>query len=272
MPADIRELANDILQRPIRVQVAVLSSPVEAIEQSVYFVEKRDKPAMLEALLNGNAVGRALVFTRTKHGADRVARGLTRSGIRAEAIHGNKSQNARQRAMSEFKSNSPPVLVATDLAARGLDIDEVSHVINYDMPNVPETYVHRIGRTGRAGASGLAVSFCDSQERPLLQDIERLIRKPIPVCHTPRLPAPARVSDARPSRAQRATAVKPQLSARQAWYESAPTGGGTAVVELDPTPVLYPSTSRGGSPRPVGIGYRSRGRSTRRRGLVRKGR
>jgi ATP-dependent RNA helicase RhlE len=191
MPADIRDLASAILHRPVYVQVAAESMAADTVGQSVYFVEKGLKPAMLAYFLSRNAVTRALVFTRTKHGADKVARHLVRSGIRAEAIHGNKSQNARVRAMSQFKSGSPPVLVATDIAARGLDIDEISHVINYDMPNVPETYVHRIGRTGRAGASGLAVSFCDSSERILLKDIERLIRRAIPVSpDRPKLAAP----------------------------------------------------------------------------------
>ncbi|HOW71835.1 MAG TPA: DEAD/DEAH box helicase [Phycisphaerae bacterium] len=181
MPEDIRTLANAILRQPIHVEVAVSSLAAETVEQAVYFVDKRSKPAMLESYLNGNAVTRALVFTRTKHGADRVARHLARAGIRAEAIHGNKSQGARTRVINQFKSQAPPVLVATDIAARGLDIDEVSHVINYDVPNVPETYVHRIGRTGRAGATGLAVSFCDHEEMAYLRDIERLIRRSIPV-------------------------------------------------------------------------------------------
>ncbi|MBP7934111.1 MAG: DEAD/DEAH box helicase [Phycisphaerae bacterium] len=181
MPEDIRTLANAILRQPIHVEVAVSSPAAETVEQAVYFVDKRSKPAMLESYLNANAITRALVFTRTKHGADRVARHLTRAGIRAEAIHGNKSQGARTRVINQFKSQAPPVLVATDIAARGLDIDAVSHVINYDVPNVPETYVHRIGRTGRAGAMGLAVSFCDHEEMAYLRDIERLIRRPIPV-------------------------------------------------------------------------------------------
>lgn len=191
MPADIRELANAILQKPVHVQVAATSQAAETIEQSVYFVERRSKPAMLKHFLSSGAVTRALVFTRTKRGADVVVRHLSRAGIRAEAIHGNKSQNARTRTMSMFKSNSLAVLVATDIAARGLDIDEISHVINYDVPNIPETYVHRIGRTGRAGASGLAVSFCDSQEVPFLRDIERLICRAIPVsADRPVLPEP----------------------------------------------------------------------------------
>ena len=207
MPEDIRKLANAILRQPVHVQVATATPAAETVEQAVYFVEKRSKPAMLEHFLNGNAVTRALVFTRTKHGADRVAHHLSRAGIRAEAIHGNKSQGARMRVISQFKSQEPPVLVATDIAARGLDIDEVSHVINYDMPNVPETYVHRIGRTGRAGASGLAISFCDNEEVPFLKDIERLIRKPIPVSpDRPNLPKPEPRPAVREQRHQRPAA------------------------------------------------------------------
>lgn len=181
MPEEIRQLADTILHKPVSVAVTPVASTVDTVEQSVYLVDKPFKPAMLSHYLNNNAVERVLVFARTKHGADRLARHLERGGIRAEAIHGNKSQNARNRAMALFKSGSPPVLVATDIAARGLDIDNVSHVVNYDMPNVPEVYVHRIGRTARAGASGVAVSFCDVEERSLLRDVERLIRKSIPV-------------------------------------------------------------------------------------------
>ena len=181
MPPEIRALADTILRSPVRVQVAKLSSVVDTVDHSVIFADKAQKPSLLVHYLRSSGFDRVLVFSRTKHGADRIARGLVRCGIRAAAIHGNKSQNARTRAMSEFKSAQPPVLVATDIAARGLDIDEISHVVNYDLPNVPETYVHRIGRTGRAGESGTAISFCDSEERDYLRDIERLIRKPVRV-------------------------------------------------------------------------------------------
>jgi ATP-dependent RNA helicase RhlE len=181
MPLDIRNLAAAILSHPVSVQVAAASAAADNVEHSVYFVEKRQKPSLLTHLLNSTPISRALIFTRTKHGADRVARHLHRAGIRADAIHGEKSQSARQRVLENFRSNKTSVLVATDIAARGLDIDEISHVINYDLPNVPETYVHRIGRTARAGASGIAVSFCDQDERPHLKAIERLIRLPISV-------------------------------------------------------------------------------------------
>ena len=182
MPAEIRQLANTILRNPVTVQVTPVSSTVQTIEQAVYFVEKRNKPALLTHFLGTSLTGRVLVFTRTKHGADKVVRHLEKRGIPAAAIHGNKNQAARNRALAAFKSDEPPVLVATDIAARGLDIDAVSHVVNYDVPNVPETYVHRIGRTGRAGASGAAVSFCDpNEERDYLREIERLTRRRIAV-------------------------------------------------------------------------------------------
>jgi ATP-dependent RNA helicase RhlE len=181
MPREIADLAHTILKNPTKVEVTPVASTAEKIDQSVYFVEKRNKPVLLAHLLNNNAITRALVFTRTKHGADRVVRQLEKFGIRAEAIHGNKSQNARQRALANFKSGKTTVLIASDIAARGIDIDEITHVVNFDLPNEPETYVHRIGRTARAGASGMAVSFCDSEERSYLQSIQRLIRKEIPV-------------------------------------------------------------------------------------------
>jgi ATP-dependent RNA helicase RhlE len=181
MPREIADLAHTILKHPVKVEVTPVSSTVDKIEQSVYFVEKKNKPVLLAHLLDNNAITRALVFTRTKHGADRVVRQLDRYGIRAEAIHGNKSQNARQRALGNFKSGKTMVLIASDIAARGLDVDEISHIVNFDLPNEPETYVHRIGRTARAGASGVAVSFCDSEERSYLNAIQRLIKKEIPI-------------------------------------------------------------------------------------------
>jgi len=181
MPAEIRQLAGSLLRNPAQVQASPVASTVKLVDQSVYFVEKADKPALLHRFVRGNSVAKALVFTRTKHGADKVARKLTQGGISAEAIHGNKSQNARRRTMNNFSAGRILVLVASDLAARGLDIDGISHVINYDMPNVPEIYVHRIGRTARAGASGIAISFCDREERKHLRAIEQLTRLAIRV-------------------------------------------------------------------------------------------
>lgn len=184
MPQDIQELANNILIDPVKVEVTPQATTVEKIDQSVYFVEKNDKRALLENLLSDKAIKRVLVFTRTKHGANKVVKQLEDARISAEAIHGNKSQTARERALANFKSGATRVLVATDIAARGIDVEEITHVINYDMPNEPETYVHRIGRTARAGASGVAYSFCDSDERPFLIDVERLIRLHIPRVET----------------------------------------------------------------------------------------
>ncbi len=177
MSADVADLCKDILRDPLRVEVTPVASTAERIDQRVFFVEAAQKRALLSSLLRDGAIGRALVFTRTKHGANRVADQLARGGIRADAIHGNKSQSARQRAIGDFRDGKLRVLVATDIAARGIDIDGITHVINFELPNVPETYVHRIGRTARAGAAGIAISFCDREERPYLRDIERLTRQ-----------------------------------------------------------------------------------------------
>ncbi len=176
MPAPIRELAHQILNRPVSVEVTPVSSAAETVEQFAFHVEKNDKPALLASVLDNTAYSRALVFTRTKYGADKVVRHLTRGGVEAAAIHGNKSQNARTRALAGFKSGKIPVLVATDIAARGLDVDDISHVINYDLTNEPETYVHRIGRTGRAGATGTALSFVSRDDHGTLRAIERLTK------------------------------------------------------------------------------------------------
>ena len=181
MPPEIETLANSMLTHPEKVEVTPASSTVDTISQSVYFIEKKEKKDLLTHLLKNPAIESVLIFTRTKHGADKLARILNKSGIRAEAIHGNKSQNARQRALTGFKSHDLRVLIATDIAARGIDVDQLSHVINYELPNVPETYVHRIGRTGRAGHNGIALSFCESEEMPYLKDIQKLIGKNIPV-------------------------------------------------------------------------------------------
>ncbi len=181
MPTEIEKLSATLLHNPAKVEVTPVSSTVEKIEQAVYYVEKDQKKHLLIHLLKDKAIQTALVFTRTKHGADKVVKELSRVGISAEAIHGNKSQNARQRALSNFKAGTTRILVATDIAARGIDVDQLSHVFNFELPNIPETYVHRIGRTGRAGASGMAVSFCDSEERPYLNDIQKLIKITLPV-------------------------------------------------------------------------------------------
>lgn len=251
MPREIRRLADDYLHDPARVEVAPVASTAELVEQSVYHVDRRNKPALLVHVLRSMAPGaRSLVFTRTKHGADRVVKQLHRDGVRSAAIHGNKRQNVRQRTLEAFRSGETPVLVATDIAARGIDIDDIALVINFDLPEVPETYVHRIGRTGRAGAAGLAVAFCDHDERPLLRDIERLTARTIPVStdqpaypDRPPAPPPAR-SHARPSAKQGA---RPNQGAR-------PKQGGVQGRPHAPRPHDHP---RSGHPsRPAGPSFR----------------
>lgn len=179
MPDAIRQIANEWLTNPVAVQTTPVASPVEIIDQSVYFVDKKSKVRLLQQWLAKTPNTRTLVFARTKHGADKIVKSLLQSKIFAAAIHGNKSQSQRERALEQFKSQRPPVLVATDIAARGLDIDDVSHVVNYDLPMTPETYVHRIGRTGRAGATGAAVTFCSVEEVGQLRSIEKLTRRRI---------------------------------------------------------------------------------------------
>jgi ATP-dependent RNA helicase RhlE len=181
MPTDIRTLADNILTNPVYVAVTPVASTVEVIDQSIYFVEKADKPLLLQHLLRDRSMERVLIFTRTKHGANKVAQQLARVSIDAGVIHGGRSQSARQQALNAFKAGTSRILVATDIAARGIDVDNITHVINYDLPNEPESYVHRIGRTGRAGASGIALSFCDVEERAYLIDIERLTQQHIRV-------------------------------------------------------------------------------------------
>jgi ATP-dependent RNA helicase RhlE len=186
MPSDVERLAGGILKTPQRVEVTPQATTVERIEQRVLFVDSADKRALLADVLKDPAIARALVFTRTKHGANRVAEQLDKIGVAADAIHGNKSQSARQRALDDFRRGKVRVLVATDIAARGIDIDGITHVINYELPNVPESYVHRIGRTARAGADGIALSFCDASERAFLKDIEKLTRQRLAVVETHR--------------------------------------------------------------------------------------
>jgi ATP-dependent RNA helicase RhlE len=181
MPKEIASLAGDILTNPAQVQVTPVATTAERVGQSVYLVDTKSKRDLLVELLRAKDFSRVIVFTRTKRGADKVATHLLDSGIPAAAIHGNKSQGARQRALSEFKDGRTGVLVATDIAARGIDVDHVSHVVNFELPDVAESYVHRIGRTARAGAEGLAISFCDNEERHLLRQIERLTRQTLPV-------------------------------------------------------------------------------------------
>lgn len=207
MPKEITQLVDSLLHDPVKIAVDPVSSPVEVIDQSVYQVDKGNKSKLLVGLLEEKKIPSALVFTRTKHGANRVAQDLTRAGITAAAIHGNKSQTARQAALAGFKDGSIRVLVATDIAARGLDIEALGCVFNYNLPEVPETYVHRIGRTGRAGKDGIAISFCDFGEKPLLRDIEKLIGKQVPVVEDH--PFPMQVFEA-PKKDARGRIVNPE--------------------------------------------------------------
>ena len=214
MPAEIAHLAAEMLRDPVRVEVTPTGTAVERVDQSVFHVAAPDKRALLSTLLRDPEMRRVIVFTRTKHGANRVAEQLARSGVQAAAIHGNKSQSARQAALDDFRNGRSRVLVATDIAARGIDVDAVTHIVNYELPNVPETYVHRIGRTARAGAGGAALSFCDATERPFLRDIERLIRCRIAVAGQAGAPE-------QPEAAQAAAQVAAQVAGRRVVGEQA---------------------------------------------------
>ena len=210
MPSDIERLSREILVDPVRVDVAPVSSTAERIDQSVYMIEPSEKRRVLEKVLRDPAMDRAIVFTRTKHGANRLVKELERGEIVAEAIHGNKSQGARQRALDNFRAGRLKVLIATDIAARGIDVDGISHVVNYDLPNIPESYVHRIGRTARAGRDGIAISLCSREERGYLRDIERLTRTPIRRLETPEPSA----EDLRPRAARPESEARPAEDAR----------------------------------------------------------
>ena len=205
MPTDIVKLSATILKNPIKVEVTPEVTTAEKVEQQMYMVNYADKRSLLLHILRNQEIISALVFTRTKHGADKVVQFLQKNGHQAQAIHGNKSQNARQKALSDFKGGKIRVLVATDIAARGIDVDDLSHVINYEIPNIPETYIHRIGRTGRAGQSGIALSFCDNTEIMFLRDIQRLISQNIPVVSD----HPYAMTDFTPEKAPAKTARKP---------------------------------------------------------------
>jgi ATP-dependent RNA helicase RhlE len=190
MPPDVAKLVTEVLVEPARIDIAPKTVTADRIEQAVHFVAAKDKRALLAQLLSDRAMSRVIVFTRTKHGANKVAQHLEKSGHAAEVIHGNKSQNARVRALEQFKSGRSRILVATDIAARGIDVDEVSHVINFELPEVAENYVHRIGRTARAGNAGIAISFCDSSEKDSLRSIERLIKRSLRVVGQAPRPSP----------------------------------------------------------------------------------
>jgi len=238
MPADIVKLSQTILNNPSKVEVTPESTTAEKVEQQMYMVNFADKRSLLLHLLRNQEIVSALVFTRTKHGADKVVQHLQKNGHNAMAIHGNKSQNARQKALSDFKAGKIRVLVATDIAARGIDVDDLSHVINFEIPNIPETYVHRIGRTGRAGQSGIALSFCDNTEITFLRDIQRLISQTIPVVEDHPYPltdftpmkAPAKVARKPIRREHNGQAVRETSGNR----ESRPTNHPSAQTEQKP--------------------------------------
>jgi ATP-dependent RNA helicase RhlE len=245
MPESIRALAGSLLHDPVEVAVTPVASTAETVEQAIYFVEKADKRTLLSWVLEREDIDRAIVFTRTKHGANRVAEYLEKRGVASAAIHGNKSQNARERALEGFKQGRIRALIATDIAARGIDIDELSFVINFDLPNVPEAYVHRIGRTGRAGASGRALSFCESEERPYLVDIERLIQKHVPVVvehpYPSHLGVP-RPTDLAPRHHQRGAAPRPS--------NQRPQGGQRPSAGGHERPAHHANRPGQGGPRP----------------------
>jgi ATP-dependent RNA helicase RhlE len=232
MPSDITALAAKFLRNPVRVEVTPPAATADRIEQSVYFVPKARKRDLLVKLLSDPQFERTLVFTRTKHGADRVVKELRKADIEAHAIHGNKSQNARERALDQFRDGTANVLVATDIAARGIDVPEITHVINFDLPNIPESYVHRIGRTARAGRDGIAISFCDEEEREFLRDIEKLIRKRVPVAGNEIAErARANATHAQPPKAAPAArTVAPAAASSNPWQERSGFG---ADIEVD---------------------------------------
>jgi ATP-dependent RNA helicase RhlE len=222
MPPEIVKLADSILHNPAKVEVTPVSSTADTIQQYLYYVDKGNKNSLLLHLLKNEAMKSVLVFTRTKYGADKVVKMLHKNNITAEAIHGNKAQNARQRALTNFKSRTTRVLVATDIAARGIDVDELEYVINYEIPNIAETYVHRIGRTGRAGANGIAFSFCDHEEKPYIKDIEKLIAKAIPLATENPFPlensAPTHQAEKHSSQPPKAIKKAPHPTQKKKWF------------------------------------------------------
>ncbi|MBC8555496.1 MAG: DEAD/DEAH box helicase [Candidatus Brocadiales bacterium] len=232
MPPDIVKLSRKILGNPEKVSVHPEQTTAEKVEQSVYFVSKKDKPKLLLHLLKTEPVDSVLIFSRTKHGANKIVKILGKADINADAIHSNKSQGARQRALGNFKSGHTKVLIATDIAARGIDIDDLSHVINYDLPNISETYIHRIGRTGRAGASGIALSFCDTEERAYLHDIQKLIDQQITVITEHPFIDDGVVETLKSS-------PKPKKSQQQRWSEKPRRGSGSSTGQKQRRPYSH---------------------------------
>lgn len=265
MPSEISQLVKTLLVNPVKVEITPVSSTVDRIEQSVYLLENGNKQKQLTRLLQDQSIVSALVFTRTKRGADRVTRDLAKANITAQAIHGNKSQNDRQNALRNFKSGVTRVLVATDIAARGIDIDELSHVINFNLPNIPETYVHRIGRTGRAGLSGTAISLCEAEEIPYLKDIQKVIGKIIPEVkeHPYPMPASARAlledrtgkSAAKPA-AKAKPKANPPRKPKSEWF----TQGNQPKTGAAGKDGSRSGTARGNTKGPAAASQRSNGR------------
>ena len=259
MPTEISNLVKTLLVNPVKIEITPVSSTVDRIEQSIYLLENGNKQNQLNRLLQDPSIVSALVFTRTKRGADRVTRDLTRINITAQAIHGNKSQNDRQNALRNFKSGATRVLVATDIAARGIDIDELSHVINFNLPNIPETYVHRIGRTGRAGMSGIAISLCEAEEIPYLKDIQKLIGKTIPEVKDHAYPMSksnlALLAD-RPAKAPAKQAPKPKTNParkpKSEWFTQGKQGGGNGSAANGRSGNGSAGNANAGSSRPAG--------------------
>ncbi len=200
VPPEIKKLANGLLTNPVSVQVAAVSAPAEAVKQSIYFVEKQDKKDLLKLVLEKENINHALVFMRTKHGANKLVKDLVKFGVSAEAIHGNKSQSARQKALEGFKNRTIKLLIATDIASRGIDVDKLTHVINYELPEVAETYIHRIGRTGRAGEGGTAISFCATEEKTYWKDILKLLGNVVIIETTPKFNNVRTLADTEPER------------------------------------------------------------------------
>jgi ATP-dependent RNA helicase RhlE len=249
MPKEVAPLAADLLRDPARVAVAPAATTVERVDQRVIFVETARKRALLAEILRGDGMGRTLVFTRTKRGADRVARHLEGAGIEAAAIHGDKSQGQRERALAGFRAGRTPILVATDIAARGIDVDGITHVINFDLPNLPESYVHRIGRTARAGATGTAISFCDAAERPWLADIEAAIRRRIPT--TDRRGGGEPAAHPSPARSKPQPSGPPRRAAerrREPGTAAAPVNGTAELSRLAFLRPVWPATRPGDAP------------------------
>ena len=261
MPRAIAALADQILRDPAKVAVTPVASTVERVEQRIIRVDRAAKSAVLAEILQRESIGRVLVFTRTKHGADKVVRGLAKAGISAHAIHGNKSQNQRERVLAAFRKGEVLTLIATDIAARGIDVDGISHVVNFDLPNVPETYVHRIGRTARAGAAGVAISLCDSEEAAYLRDIEKLIRMSIPATDRRAFPRQAQPSMSRShtsrppahaaaKRRQQGRGNAPREQDRHGQLRNAPTGiAAVAFLHRDVRSGRNPRRGEDGNPK-----------------------